>query len=173
MPYKYTKFARILHWTVAALVVAQFAVAWTMPEIERNTLPVGLIAWHVGIGLSILLTVGIRLGWRATHHVPAPPASLSRPLRYLSRAAHYSLYASLLVLPVLGWANASARGWRFPLVGDIVLPGILAKGAAIGFAAGDAHKLLSTVLLALIALHVAGALFHAFVIRDDTLQRMT
>lgn len=173
MPRKYSKFARVLHWMVAALVAAQFTVAWTMPEIERDTLPVGLIAWHVGIGLAILVATCIRLGWRTTHQVPASSVSLWRPLRYLSRATHYSLYATLLVLPFLGWANASARGWRFPLVDGIVLPGILAKGAAIGIAAGDVHKLLSTVLLVLVVLHVAGALFHAFIIRDDTLQRMT
>jgi cytochrome b561 len=61
---KYNVVSRILHWVVAALVVVQFGIAWTMPEVERGTQPVGLIAWHLSIGTAILAVMLLRLIWR-------------------------------------------------------------------------------------------------------------
>lgn len=45
--HKYDFVARTLHWLVLILLVAQYAVAWTMPDIHKGTLPVGLVAWHL------------------------------------------------------------------------------------------------------------------------------
>jgi len=169
---KYPVITRAVHWIAALLIAAQFAIAWTMPEIERGTQPLGLIAWHVGIGLTILVVAFARLGWRSTHRMPAPPEDLSRPLRLLSRATHYALYVLLVILPLLGWANASARGWRFRLADGIDIPNLVEKGSACGLAAGDVHKALSTFFLVIIGLHVSGAIYHALVLRDDTLKRI-
>jgi len=170
--HKYPLITRALHWIAALLIAAQFAIAWTMPEIERGTQPLGLIAWHVGIGLTILAVAFARLGWRSTHRMPAPPEGLSEALRLLSRATHHALYALLITLPLLGWANASARGWHFRLADGIDIPNLVDKGSALGSAAGDVHKVFSTIFLVVIGLHVAGAMYHALVLRDDTLKRI-
>jgi len=169
---RYPVITRVLHWTAALLIAAQFVVAWAMPEIERGMQPLGLIAWHVGIGLTILIVAFARFGWRSTHRMPAPPEALSRPLRLLSRSTHYALYALLIILPLLGWANASARGWRFRLTDGIDIPNLVEKGSTLGLAAGDVHKVFSTIFLVVIGLHVAGAMYHALVLHDDTLKRI-
>ena len=168
----YDGVAKTLHWLILALLIAQFTVAWTMGDITKTSQPVGLIAWHLSIGATILFVMLVRLIWRATHPAPPPPRDLPRALRMLSRITHYLLYAILIVLPLMGWANASARGFPVRLFGAIPLPALLPKGSAFGHTLGDIHAETALILLGVIALHVAGSLYHAVVLRDRTVQRM-
>lgn len=85
--------ARVLHWLTVLLVVAQFAIAWTMPEIHRGVPPIGLIAWHLSIGTAILGVMLVRVGWRLSHSEPGAPLSLSPFMQVVSRGAHLALYA--------------------------------------------------------------------------------
>ena len=154
------------------LLVVQFAVAWTMPDIHKDTKPVDLIAWHLSVGLSILLIMLIRLGWRARSAVPPPPADLPPVLQLVSGVTHFVLYGLLIVLPLLGWINASSRGWTVALFGVIPLPPLSPSGASWGHEMGDIHQLVAWVLLAAAGLHVLGALYHQFILRDGLLRRM-
>lgn len=171
-PASYNLIAQLLHWLTVGLLVAQFAVAWTMPEVHRDTKPIDLIAWHLSIGLTILLVVLIRAGWRAVSAVPPPPDDLPNVLRLLSRTTHFLLYAILVVLPVLGWINANARGWDVRLFGQLKLPALVATGTPWARGMGDIHMDLAIVLLVVVGLHVLGALYHQFILRDGLVGRM-
>ena len=131
-----------------------------------------LVQWHFSLGSSVLVVMLLRLGWRLTHPAPPPPADLNPALRLLSRATHWVFYAAFLVLPVLGWAAASADGARVKLAGLIPLPLLVPKGDPFGKLMQDVHPAVAITLLALIALHIAGALYHALVKRDGVLGRM-
>jgi cytochrome b561 len=141
-----------------------------MPDIHRDTVPDGLIAWHLMVGATIVAVMAIRILWRISH--PSPPADLPRAVAVLSRTTHVLLYAALIGVPLLGWTNASSRGWAVSLPGGVPLPALSAKGAAFGLAMGDVHSVLAWVLLVLIALHVAAAFFHHLVLKDGVMQRM-
>lgn len=168
----YSGGAKAFHWIIVFMLIAQFAVAWTMDEIGRGTRPTGLIAWHLSIGAAIMAVAVFGLVWRVTHKLPPPPEMLDARLKAISRATHYLLYALLLILPVMGWPNASARGWQVVMFGLFRLPQILPTGSTIGRAMGDIHATTAIVLLATVGLHVAGACYHAFILRDGTVQRM-
>jgi cytochrome b561 len=171
-PAGYNGAAKGLHWLILILLVVQFGVAWTMPDVGRDTKPIGLIAWHMSIGAFILLVMLVRLGWRAISEVPPAPADLAPPLRRLSRATHFLLYAILIVLPLLGWINASARGWAVQFLGVIPLPALVPSGSPWGHEMGDVHQIVAYVLLGVVGLHVLGALYHQFILKDALLQRM-
>jgi cytochrome b561 len=168
----YTGTAKLLHWLILALLIAQFIVAWSMPHIGRNTRPDTVINLHISIGVLILLVAVVRLAWRFTHGEPAPLDGLPPWQLATARVIHWLLYVLLFVLPLLGWANASWRGFPVALFG-LELPKLMATRAP-GFAwTGDVHTLLAYwVLLTLVGLHVAAALYHYFVRRDRVLQRM-
>ncbi len=168
----YGTVAKVFHWLVVTLVIAQFAIAWTMPEISRGTRPTGLVSWHLSVGAAILLVALARWVWRLTHKAPLPPKHLPPLLQMVSRSTHFLLYGLLIVLPLMGWANAAARGWTVTLFGIVPLPALLTKGSALGRRMGDIHGTTALVFLAVIALHVTGALYHALILRDRTLQRM-
>lgn len=167
----YSPVAKTLHWLVAVLLAAQFTIAWTMPGIHGGTQPVGLVGLHLSVGVLIMLVVVVRMIWRLTH--PAPAAGdLPVWQAWAAKATHALLYAILLALPVLGWANASSRGWSVSLFGALPLPQIAAEGSALGHAMGDIHSTLANILLYLVGLHVAAALYHRVLRRDQVLQRM-
>ena len=78
----------------------------------------------------------------------------------------------LLVLPVLGWLAASGFGARPYLLGLIPLPFLIAKDKDFADSIGHVHGALALLLLAVIALHIAGALYHGLVKRDGVVGRM-
>jgi cytochrome b561 len=167
----YGTVAKSLHWLVLALLIAQFAIAWTMPHIGRGTQPEGLIDLHLSFGALILLVVVIRLGWRLAHPVPLPD-DVPPWQRRAAQAIHGLLYAILIALPMMGWANANARGWDVGVFGTVPLPRIIATGSKPGMALGDIHSTVAIALLVVIGLHVLAALYHHFMRRDRVLLRM-
>lgn len=171
-PPGYSGIAKLLHWLVVGLLVAQFVIAWLMPHIGRNTQPNTIINLHFSLGIVILAVLILRLAWRWTHPEPPPLDGIPPWQTRSARVVHGVLYLLLLAIPVLGWMNASWRGFDVSVFGLFALPRLMATRAA-GFAwTGDIHTVLSWyVLLAFVGVHVAAALYHALR-RDGVLARM-
>lgn len=163
--------AKLFHWLFFLLLAAQYAVGSIMPHIGRKTLDEGWVAWHLSIGAAILLVIVLRFVWRLLNPVSLP-ANLATWELYLSRFTHWTLYALVLAMTLLGWAAANARGWNVKLFGLITLPALAPNGSAWGHEAGDIHNIVVYVLLGFIVLHVAAALYHYFIRRDRVMQRM-
>lgn len=167
----YDGVAKTFHWAVLVLVVVQYATKW---------LPVGfaslgegrLNAWHLAAGPAVLVLMLLRLAWRLTHRPPPPPTDLPRSLQIASRATHWLFYAILVALPVLGLVAASGFGATPTLLGIFPIPALIAKNKDLAETVGSIHGALAWALLAVIALHVSGALYHAFVKRDGVVGRM-
>ena len=164
---RYTRTAVALHWLVAALFVGQFAWGWLMQEIPKS--PPGMRAdafnLHKSIGLCVLGLMLFRLGWRIAHRPPAlPPMPTWQAV--LARVTHIALYAALIVQPVAGYLGSVWSGYPVKWFG-ITLPAWGSKSVALKDAMSNVHLVTSFVLLALVALHVAGALHHA--LRGDGL----
>ena len=171
-PSSYTGTAKVLHWLIVVLLIAQFIFAWTMPHIGRNTPVSTLISLHFTFGIIILAVAIVRLVWRATHAQPAPEDGLPPWQIQSARAVHWLLYALLFVVPILGWLNASWRGMPIVVFG-LELPKLIATRAAGWGWTGNVHVLLAEYgMLTLVGLHVAAALYHYFIKRDGVLQRM-
>jgi cytochrome b561 len=164
--------AKTLHWLIVALLVVQFATAWTMPHIGRGTRPEGLISLHLSFGVLILIVAMTRLAWRLTHPVPLLTDNVPPWQHRAAQTLHVLLYAILVALPVMGWANANARGWEVGLFGIVPLPRIMAEQSRLGMALGDVHANFAIILLVLVGLHVLAALYHHVMLRDRVLLRM-
>ena len=167
----YNAFAKALHWAIALLILGQFVIAFLMPDVHKGTKPVGLIGWHVSVGVMILLLVVVRVIWR----IARPPVTTGveeSTQRKIAAATHGLLYLGMLVIPVLGWANANWREWVVGVCSGFPLPSIMSHDVKWGHDLGDIHGWLAWGMLGLIGLHVAGGLYHQIVLKDDTLQRM-
>lgn len=167
----YGAVAKSLHWLIVVLLLTQYALGWTMPNVGRTTLPVGLIFWHVSVGMLLLAVMLLRLAWRLAHPVPLL-GGVPMWQNWTARVTHVLLYAALFGQVLLGWANASARAWTVEILAIVPMPRILPAASPVGMAAGDIHDDFAFVLLGLIVLHVAAALYHHFVLRDRVLIRM-
>jgi cytochrome b561 len=168
----YSTTAKSLHWLIVALLLAQFVFAWTMPHIGRNTPVTTLISLHFTFGIIILVVAIVRLVWRGIQGEPPPLDGLPPWQVQSARVIHCLLYGLLLVIPVLGWINASWRGMPIILFGA-ELPKLIATRMPGWGWTGDVHSLLAYyVMLTVIGLHIASALYHYFIRRDRVLQRM-
>ncbi|MGE5773513.1 MAG: cytochrome b [Hyphomicrobiales bacterium] len=168
----YTPTAKILHWLIVALLIAQFIFAWTMPHIGRDTPVTTLISLHFTFGILVLVVAIVRLAWRATHAEPAPLDGIPPWQVQSARIVHWLLYILLIVVPILGWINASWRGMPVVMFG-VELPKLVATRAPGWRWTGDVHTLLANYLmLILLSLHVLAGLYHYFIHRDGVLQRM-
>ncbi len=168
----YDGVAKTLHWVIAGLVVIQYFTKLASPGVFAGVTERGLDAWHLAVGPTILVLMLVRLVWRLTHPPPPAPTDLAPALRLLSRATHWAFYGLLLVLPVLGWFSASGFGAKPMLLGLIPLPALIAEKKSVGEAWGDVHGAVAWVVLALIGLHVAGAMYHALAKQDGVFLRM-
>jgi cytochrome b561 len=166
----YNAVAKILHWSIAVLIALQLGIGWIMPEIHKDTRPVGAIGWHIAVGVLIVLLVAARVVWRAVRP-PTGTDSDRGAMRRLAFATHILLYLLMIIVPVLGGANAGSRDWAVGL-GPLHLPRLMPAGSKIGHDMGDIHGDLAMVLAVLIGLHTASGLYHHFIRKDDTLLRM-
>lgn len=154
-PAVYSSNQMIAHWMVAFLVLFQFLTGGGMEAAfksraqEGGSILSGPAVVHGGLGLTILGLMLWRLTMRFRHGTPPPPETEPTPLQYLSRGTHYAFYAVLVAMPLAGLAAI--------LTGNETIAG--------------AHALASKLLIALAALHVAGAAWHIFK-RDGVMHRM-
>ncbi len=164
--------AKCLHWLVAAAVLAQIASGWAAVSWRLSPTKLDLFVWHKSTGLLILLLVLARLAWRASNVTPALPADM-RPLeRQAAHASHFLLYLVLLLMPLSGWIVSSASNIPFRAFWLIPVPAIVGPDKEVQDAASRVHFALFVALSLLVAIHVAAALRHHFVKRDDVLTRM-
>ncbi|HET9576785.1 MAG TPA: cytochrome b [Usitatibacter sp.] len=169
---RYTTVAIVLHWLIAALVVAQFAFGWWMQEIPKSPpgLRAGAFNLHKSIGLTILALMLVRLAWRLAHRPPALTA-MPRWQANLARATHIGLYVLLIALPLTGYIGSSFSGYPVKLFG-MPLPAWAPKNEAVKDWMSAAHLAIGWALAVAFTLHVAGALKHALLDHDGVLRRM-
>ncbi|MEO8537864.1 MAG: cytochrome b [Betaproteobacteria bacterium] len=169
---RYTRTAVALHWLIAVLFIGQFAWGWLMQEIPKS--PPGMRAdafnFHKSIGLCLLGLMLFRLGWRIAHRPPALPG-LSAWQARLAQCTHAALYVALIAQPAAGYLGSVWSGYPVKLFG-VTLPVWGVRNAPLKDAMSELHLVTSFVLLALVLLHVAGALQHALR-RDGILSRMS
>ena len=172
----YSRAARMLHWLTVALVAVQLPVGLYMTH-RGNTLNVwdkltgALYNGHKVIGVTILLVVLWRIAYRLTRGAPADEPTIEPWQRRASHLNHWGLYVLLICAPVAGYVGISL----FPaldIFGLFSLPGVVAPDKEAAKTAFFVHGVLARLLLLLILVHVAAALFHYFVRKDNVLGRM-
>ena len=162
---------RALHWTTAALAAGSFGTAWLFNALGPSSTAARLVEVHRSIGLCILLVTVARVLWRATH--PLPPVTSALWERWLAGIVQALLYLALLAMPMIGWLGSNAQGDTVAFLGMVPLPDLVHADQDLGDRLFALHAWLGYAILALLTLHIAGALRHRFIKKDGVLQRMT
>ena len=168
----YTRTAIALHWLMALLIFGAFPLGVYMHELPLSPTKLQLYSYHKWIGITILYAAATRLAWRFSHPAPAMP-DMPRWQRIAAHSIHHLLYLLLFAIPISGWLMSSAKGFQTVWFGVIPLPDLLGKDKELGNLLQAVHEALNFALLLLVGAHIAGALKHHFIERDDTLRRMT
>jgi cytochrome b561 len=170
-PTRYGSLSIGLHWLMLLLI----ALVYAAMEF-RDIFPKGseghsaLKAWHYMLGLSVFALVWVRL---LVNLVAAAPGITPEPPRWQTLASkwvHAALYL-LIGMPLAGWLLLSAEGKPIPFFG-VQLPALIAENKNLAEIIKEVHESGAVVSYVLIGVHAAAALFHHYVVRDDTLRRM-
>jgi cytochrome b561 len=161
---------RVLHWSTAILVATTLLVGFAMVNSLRSD--AALQTLHVTLGITILVIVGVRVLNRFTHRSPPLPDTVGAFERRLVVGSELSMYALLLLQPLVGWAMTSAAGKPAVVFGGLRLPAIAPFDADAYFILRQAHSVLAYTLVVIVAAHVSAVLLHTLTLRDGMLSRM-
>jgi cytochrome b561 len=162
---------RLLHWLMAACVLAMLFIGVGMVS---TVMPkyLTLVAIHKPLGIAILALALMRLALRLCYGAPPLPVDLPEPMKLAAQASHYTFYALMIAMPLIGWGMLSAAAYPVVLFGGWHLPPILPQSDNLHALLWGAHFYLAFAFFALILLHVAAALLHALVRRDGVFETM-
>jgi len=169
---KWGRGVRILHWSMAVLMLLQAVGGWIGHELDRSPLKVDVLTAHKSLGITLLFLVMIRLALRLGHAPPPPPEGSGRWEIRAAHLSHFALYLLMIALPLSGWLTASTSIVPWKLWWVIPWPSIAPVDEHLHDIAGELHEALVWWLVAIIAVHIAAALWHHLVRRDNVLLRM-
>lgn len=164
--------SKLLHWAIVLMILGQFTLALLADRLPLGIEKIALLSRHKSLGITILGLALLRLAWRAAFPVPALPAHTKPVERSLARGTHVALYGLLIAMPLSGWLMSSARNFPVSWFGIVQLPDLISPGDAAYRAMHETHEAIAALLLLVALLHVAGALKHHFIYRDNVLRRM-
>jgi cytochrome b561 len=160
-----------IHWATAILILAALVLAWTWPSGPARASGI-MLPMHEAAGLTILALTALRLILRAAQSVPPESSALTRFEAAASRLTHLLLYAILVAMPVSGFLWATSGGKPVDLLGLLAIPPLLPASVELHDVARLIHSVGQYAVYAVAGLHIAGALFHLAVRRDDVMPRM-
>lgn len=172
MSRQYTKTAKALHWTIAVLIFGLLGLGFYMHNLPISPMKLKLYSWHKWAGVTTFLLALIRLLWRAGHGAPSLPESMPVAQRLSAHVGHIVLYVLMFAIPLSGWVMSSAKGFQTVWFGVLPLPDVIGRDKALGDLLLNLHLALNIALIIVLLGHVAAALKHHFIDRDDILTRM-
>ena len=169
---RYSATPRSVHWITSALVVAAYVVSVGGPEVRvyspANDFERGL---HELLGMGVLMLTLVRVSFRAFVPPPAQPA-MPALMALGSKAAHWAIYALLILVPVTAILGAWFEGHPLTLLGLGNVQPWVPPSQQLGALLANVHGWLGDALIWLAGLHALGALFHHFWLRDSVLLSM-
>lgn len=178
---RYSTVAIFLHWLIALIIIANIIGAFVSEPFFESSNPADkatgalLMGLHKAAGISVIFLTLVRIGWRLMHPPAALPAHMARWEVALSKATHGVFYFLMLAVPLAGWLMSSAHPGASPIswFGFFEIPQLpIADNKATAHFWEEVHEISAFVMIGLIVLHVAAALKHQFINRDDVVARM-
>lgn len=175
----YGRIARLFHWATATLILLAIPLGLVANRLPYDTaaqlaLKAQVFSLHKTLGVVVFFIALGRILWALmeTHPVPLHPER--RWELWLARLVHWMLYISLVAVPLTGWVHHAAVTGFAPIWWPFgqTLP-FVPQTEAVAATAGAAHWVFTKLMIVSILLHIAGALKHHVIDRDDTLRRMT
>lgn len=190
---KYSKSAIILHWLTALIILALFILGWYMAELPQkgpkstslDLFDLGIYTMqfseaissrtfyfnlHKSLGITLLLILAVRLFVRVRQGSPAFPASMQAWEVKFAEATHKVLYALMVAVPLLGVVTAVYSKYGIKWFGLPLVAGL--DDAGLREIYKESHEIAGWILLVVIVLHVAAAIKHKVVDKDEVMDRM-
>lgn len=165
--------ARLIHWTMALLVIGMIPVGFLMVrEGLDKSLQNFLFIAHKNIGVLLLVLIFVRLVYRWLNPPVLSPVPLPKVQEFAAHATHFGLYAMLLIMPLAGYVRVRAGGFPIETLDAMGIPAMVPRSEALAGFAKAVHFYGSYAIAALVLMHVGAAMFHGVVRKDGIFSRM-
>jgi cytochrome b561 len=191
---KYSKPAIILHWLTGLIILIMFSIGWYMADLPKEapkTLTLDLFDLgiytkqfaeaitprtfyfnlHKSLGITVLALILVRVYIRLSKGHPAFPSTMKAWEAKLADLVHKGLYVLMVAMPLTGFVMAIYSKYGISWFGLHLIPGV--DNAGIRDIFKEAHETIAVILIILIALHVAAAIKHKVVDKDEVMSRMS
>ena len=168
----YNRLASLFHWGMALLIFGLLIVGFVMTDLPASPMKFQVYGLHKSMGLLVLGFGFMRLIWRFMSAYPLSLSTHVRWERFLSKTIHIVFYVSIFVMPLSGWVMSSAGAHPVRFFGLFEMPALGSKNEVVFEAMEAVHLTFAVVLVGALGLHVAGALKHHLIDRDETVRRM-
>jgi methyl-accepting chemotaxis protein/cytochrome b561 len=169
---RYPRPLRLIHWSIAALVVAQLALAVVLTQLRSLSFGQGALHLHQQFGIAVLLLVVLRMALAMKHAAPAAAEGLPSWQHNAAAITHRLFLALLIAQPLIGITISWARGDAIRLLGLIPLPVPFEISDSTHEFLMTSHIVIATLLFALVVIHVGAVLFNRLVRKVPVLDRM-
>ncbi len=155
------------HWLIFLLVATALVLGLYLADSENTAQKLSLLPVHFLIGDTVLLLTLLRIYFRKKDGEPAP-ANQNPLLNKFANVVHQGLNISILAVAISGMVTAVKSG---------VLKAMEAHDPTLipDFSKVDAkefHELFIGITVVLVVIHVAAALYHQFIVKDNLLRRI-
>lgn len=168
----YGSIAKSFHWIVGLMMIGLIIAGLIMTRMEAGALKWDIYGLHKATGILVLALVFMRAIWRARNVQPDSHPNHQKWEKHLAHSAHIGLYIMMIGMPLTGWAMSSAGGHPISLYGLFTVPPLLDKTPDLAKIFNLVHEYMGYAMIAIILLHIAGALKHHVIDKDSTLRRM-
>ena len=152
---------RAFHWTATVLILLMLLGGFTMNR-DTSTL-------HFGFGIITLAVLVLWLGWRMGH--PRPDfVPMPRWQQILAKSVHHLLTLCVTLQPIFGLMMVFFTKYEPTAFG--VIPLKVVQNDTLNGIGHELHEINAFIICGLLVLHVAGALYHHFIVKDTTLTRL-
>jgi cytochrome b561 len=171
-PLGYGAVAKLLHWSIVILIIAQYLVIESAEELADGPEKLEAITLHKSVGMLVFGLAIARIVWKFASSGQPAPVPMPRAQRAVAAAGHGLLYLLILAQPLTGWLMSSTAGYPTGFFGLFEFPMLVGKNHDAHEFSEELHEVLFSVLATVALLHALAALYHHFLLRDETLRRM-
>lgn len=161
-----------IHWATLILIALAVGLVLLREEVEARELRTQLMNLHRSLGLTVAALAVARILLRWVTRPLASAAATSGLARLAATGVHLCLYGLLFALPLIGWALSNAHGHSVSFFGLVDLPNLVGADEDLGDQLEEWHEGAAGLLMGLVGVHAAAALWHHFACKDGVLRAM-
>ena len=165
--------AKALHWLIAIGIFVLIYLGLEQAGMERGDEKTRIRFIHASIASGVFFLMTLRLIWRWMNETPAHPEGIALVHKLTASIVQWGLYVTVFIQLVSGAMTVATNGTNLPFFGLFSIPLPVSENHDAHEFWEEIHETAWIAVAVLIGIHILGALYNHFVLKNDVVRRMT
>jgi len=170
---RYGLVAKTFHWLLFLMLTFSIVAGNFLAAMPKGAEKMQAAGMHKSFGAILLMLILLRLVWRLINETPRLPDKTTAAEAFAAKAMHWGLYGLMFAQPLAGMMMSQAAGIPVSFFGLFEFPVFLDKDLELAKTFLAIHGTVWIILVIAVFGHVAAALHHHFIKKDNVLKQMT